>query len=452
MKTLSLRTLSLLGAVIVVVGAPLHADAAVVGPNVNLTRALGNQYEPAVAVNPQDAARIFVVARNETGGLYAASTGNGGLTWSAPGLLGGLPRAYGNASLAWDDFGNLFLVYLAQSTPSSPMYIALTMSIDGGLTFHSPAGVGAAMILPAVFPYLVGDQPTVTVGPGSAGSLGSVWVTYFSQGGIWVSGAAVSGLDLVAAFTSQPLPSQPPGVNFGDIAVGPNGEVMVTYGPNSGTSGVVSVNVDPDGLGPAPFGPSKPVAAVNVGGFTSIPAQPHWGIDPEAGLAWDRSVGLLRGRVYLMYTDQDPLVPGDTNIFVVFSDNLGTTWSLPVRVNDDVGTNSQFLPRLALDQSTGTIAVTWYDARNSPANNTAQYFGAFSADGTVFGANFQISTGTSNQANSVAAFTRKSDYADYTGSAFVQGFLVPAWADNSNSTGDNPDGATNFDVYTAIVQ
>ena len=30
--------------------------------------------------------------------------------------------------------------------------------------------------------------------------------------------------------------------------------------------------------------------------------------------------------------------------------------------------------------------------------------------------------------------------------------LVPAWAGNSNSTGGNSDGATEFDVYTAIVQ
>jgi hypothetical protein len=97
------------------------------------------------------------------------------------------------------------------------------------------------------------------------------------------------------------------------------------------------------------------------------------------------------------------------------------------------------------------IAVTWYDARNSAANDTAQYFGAFSTDfGASFGANFQIASGVSNQALSMAAL-KKADFGDYTSNAFVNGRLVPAWADNSNSTGDNPEGATNFDVYTAIV-
>ena len=37
------------------------------------------------------------------------------------------------------------------------------------------------------------------------------------------------------------------------FAVGPNGEVIVTYGPNSGSSGTIYTTIDPDGLGPAGF-------------------------------------------------------------------------------------------------------------------------------------------------------------------------------------------------------
>jgi hypothetical protein len=432
-----------------------------VGPNINLSKATGNQYETAVAINPKDNNQIFVVGRNEVGGLATARSSDGGVTWTSkiigttnPAAPGNVPRAYGNASVAWDDFGNLFLAYLSQNSSTSQfLYVTIALSTDGGANFYSPTGAGAAIIVPPNgSSYYTGDQPTVTVGPGSGGFAGSVWVTYFSIGGIWVSGAGVSGHGSVGTFASQPLPSQPPGVNFGDIAVGPTGEVIVTYGPNSGASGTIYTQIDPDGLGPAPFSGATPAASVNLGGFSYIPAQPNWGIDPEAGLAYDRSNGPYRGRVYLVYTDAPSVGSADTNIFVAYSDNQGATWSTPVRVNDDAGTNSQFLPHISLDQSSGMIAVTWYDARNSPANDTAQYFGAFSSDGgATFGANFQISAGMSNQANSIAAL-KKADYGDYTGNAFVNGRLVPAWADNSNSTGDNPDAATNFDVYAAIVQ
>jgi hypothetical protein len=36
--------------------------------------------------------------------------------------------------------------------------------------------------------------------------------------------------------------------------------------------------------------------------------------------------------------------------------------------------------------------------------------------------------------------------------SFVAGVIHPAWADNSDSTGNNPDGALDrFDVYTAAI-
>jgi hypothetical protein len=168
-------------------------------------------------------------------------------------------------------------------------------------------------------------------------------------------------------------------------------------------------------------------------------------------LAWDRSSGPHRGRVYLTLTDAPFAGSADTDIFLVWSDDLGGTWSPRVRVNDDTGTNSQFLPHISLDQSSGYVAVTWYDCRNSVSNTTAQYFGAISTNGGAsFSANFQISAGVSSEASSVPAL-KDADYGDYTGNAFAEGMLIPAWADNSNSTGDNPDGPTDFEVYTAPV-
>ena len=441
------------------IGLEGKVAAQTIGPNLNLSKLPGNQYETSVAINPNDNNQIFVAARNETGGILTARSSDGGATWTSRLMAtvtvpqpGDLPRAYGNVSVSWDKFGNLFVVYLSQGTVNSPAtYVTLALSKDGGATFYSPTGSGPAVILPNPTTPIVGDQPTVVTGAGSGGFAGSVWVTYFSNGGIWVSGAGVSGLGVVGPFASQPLPSQPVGVNFGDIAVGPNGEVMVTYGPNSGSSGGIYTNVDSDGLGPNAFSAYTLATPVNLGGFSYIPAQPNWGIDPEAGLAWDTSTGPHRGRVYLVYTDAPNVGSYDTNIYLRYSDNQGATWSAPVRVNDDTGLNSQFLPHLSLDASNGMIAVTWYDARNSAANETAQYFGAFSTDsGVSFGGNFQISTGVSNQALSIAAL-RKADFGDYTSNAFVNGRLVPAWADNSNSTADNPDGATNFDVYTGVV-
>jgi hypothetical protein len=436
----------------------IHAGLVTVGANQNLTRYAGNQYEAAVTFCATNSQLVFMASRNELGGLYTARSTNAGLTWtnkligqSAIASSGDIPRAYGNTSVAWDAFGNLFVAFLSQSSSkSAATYVALAVSKDGGQTFYAPYGTGPAIVLPAVTPAWVGDQPTVTVGPGVNGIPGSVWLTYWSNGGILASGANVSSSGTVSNFVSQILPSQPAGVNFGDIAIGPNGEVAVTYGPNSSSTGSLYLQVNTNGVTGA-FSAPLLVANVNLGGFSYIPAQPDWGIDPEAGLAWDRTSGAHRGRIYFVFTDAPFAGSADTDIYVVTSDNLGQTWSPRVRVNDDPGTNSQFLPRISLDQTSGNVAVTWYDCRNSISNNTAQYFGAISTNGGAsFGANFQISAGTSYHGRSVNAL-KDADFGDYTGNAFANGVLIPAWADNSNTTGDNPDGATNFDVYTALV-
>ena len=44
-----------------------------------------------------------------------------------------------------------------------------------------------------------------------------------------------------------------------------------------------------------------------------------------------------------------------------------------------------------------------------------------------------------------------NELGDYVGLDFYDSVLYPCWADNSNSTGDNPDGTGNFDYYGARV-
>lgn len=61
-----------------------------------------------------------------------------------------------------------------------------------------------------------------------------------------------------------------------------------------------------------------------------------------------------------------------------------------------------------------------------------------------------MSEGTSNSSAEVTGSS--FNFGDYTKLAFDSGTFYPAWSDNSNSTGDNPDGAlSKLDLYTAAV-
>lgn len=298
-------------------------------------------------------------------------------------------------------------------------------------------------------------QPTIVAGQGA------VWLVFNAGGPMVATGAPVNGLGTVGGFIPLEIVPGSNNCTYGDVAIGPGGKVMqVCSLTESGQGGgKLFVNVDPDGLGPAGFGRRVSVTDTHVGGFDFIPPQPDRSVDAEPGLAWDRTGGPHNGRAYLVYTAEQRNESDNTDIEVRYSDNDGASWSAPMRVNDDATTNSQFLPKISLDPTSGHLAVSWYDARHDLGiggpgdtdgvpNDDAQVFAAFSTDGTAFTLNRQVSAGTSNARDAQNGI----DFGDYSGLAFYGGLAHPAWADNSNSAGGNPDGRLHqLDVYTATV-
>jgi hypothetical protein len=410
----------------------LGSTTITVGPNVNITRAAGNQAESTISVNPANPLQLFESDTLSGVGRFSA---NGGVAW-ANSNLSALGTSLGDVQTAWDRFGNLFLTRFGNPSPSTSIIVA--RSTDGGATFgdvRTISGVSG------------NNQPSIAVGANS------VWVDFTNPSGqIVAAGAPVTGFNTVGAFSSlQTAPGTggaTPG-DFGDIAVGPTGQVAVVYQNNNSGVGpdTIKFNLDANGLSAGGFGAQSSVTGTNVGGFRPVPAQPNRTIDAEANLAWDTSGGPHNGRLYMVYTDAPSTGSNDTNIFVRYSDDNGTTWSAPVKVNDDATSDSQILPAIAVDETTGDVAVTWYDARNSLTNTMLQVFGAVTDDGGLsFSPNFQISTGT------ISCLVDGSfDCGDYDKMTYANGAFWRSWADNSNSTGDNPNGTTALDIYTARV-
>ena len=435
--------------------------------NVDVSQRHLNESEEAIAVNPTNRNNIVIVTNighreaGLTAGMFEGVSFDGGATWTTR-IIGNndnLGDACCDPSLSFDEYGNLFMTYLYQVENVVP----IALSTDGGLTFSVIANIAAPPKTTGkkapgdnrgLFRYV--DQPTITA------AKGEVWVVFNAAGPMFATGAPVSGLGQVGAFFAGEVVPGSNNCTYGDVAIGPAGQVMqacnlTTTGQGGGK---IFVNVDPDGLGPMGFGDRVFVAETHVGGFDFIPPQPDRSVDAEVGLAWDRTGGAHNGRVYAVYTKEQKNESDDMDIYVRYSDDDGATWSEGVRVNDDNTQNSQFLPKISLDQTTGNIAVVWYDSRNDLGtggagdtdgipNDDAQVWGAFSTNGgTSFTPNIQISAGTSNSHDSGNAI----DYGDYTGLSFFGGLAHPAWADNSNSTGNNPDGTLHqLDIYTAAV-
>jgi hypothetical protein len=415
--------------------------------NVNTSKRADNQAETSVAIDPTNPNRVFVMSNDLSvaEGMIASYSIDGGATWVSRIIADGsdgLPLSGGDPGAVFDKFGNLWISSLDDSNNG----VTIARSTDGGKSFTP---------FTTILPGAGVDQPTIVTGPSSTPGRALLAVTVHNNFGQYVSYLEVNGSGPIGAFSTPTLvPNSDNGIggNFGDIVIGPGGKVADIYqnaGSGAGPDNIY-FNLDPDGIGPQSFGPRSIATPTNVGAFFYPPAQPDRGVDAESDLEWDTSGGPHNGRLYLLYCDSPAVGSFDMNIFVRFSDNNGTTWSSPVRVNDDSGASTQMLPRMSLDPTTGNLAVTWYDCREDPANSSTEFWGTVSTDGgKTFLPNIKLSAG---QSTSGGAFSGGFDYGDYSGIDFFNGRFIGGWADNSNSTGDNPDGALTFkDIYVGKV-
>src|SRR5205814_8036293 len=136
-----------------------------------------------------------------------------------------------------DSVGKRFAVKIDFPTAGGDAIEVLTRS-DGGATF--------SVVTIATDANGNLGQPSIAVGDNT------VWVDW-TDGGVNLvkaSGAAITGLGAVGAFSAPESATGSTDGSFGGIAVGPNGQVMVTYqAPHGGVGpSTIRVNTDPDGL------------------------------------------------------------------------------------------------------------------------------------------------------------------------------------------------------------
>ena len=144
----------------------------------------------------------------------------------------------------------------------------------------------------------------------------------------------------------------------------------------------------------------------------------------------------------------DATANSGTDIFVSRSVDGGSTWSAPLRVNDDTPgvANDQFNQWLAVDPTDGSVHMSWNDTRNDPTHVSTDVFYAVSTNGgRNFGSNIKVTTAPTNE--TIPEADIYNQYGDYEGIAVFAGVAHPVWTDRRASV-----AALREEVFTATVK
>ena len=220
------------------------------------------------------------------------------------------------------------------------------------------------------------------------------------------------------------------GVN---LSTGPNGEVYAAWGIYDGwPQDEKSIGFAKSLDGGETWETSYRIIN-NIKGIRQSKVPQNMRVNSFPSMAVDVSGGSKNGTIYVVWTNVG--VPGqnsgsDRDVYLIKSDDIGVTWSEPIRVNqDEIGQGkSHYLPWIAVDPSNGTVSVIWYDNRNTDSNKSAEAWVATSNDAAETWEDFKVSD---------VAFTptpipgmASGYFGDYLGITALDGNVYPCWTDN----------------------
>ena len=370
------------------------------------------QGEIMVAVDPSDPQHLVATWMDS---VPSTLTGHGrsldgGVTWQTgitnPPGLSTYDGRY-DPSIAVDALGNVFECFANQGAGPG---ITVARSSDGGLTFTGSAGIEPNRWI---------DKPWIAADPVS----NNVYVAYAA-----VTSSGPDAINFTRSLDHGVSFSTPititGGTTFAElpmIAVGPNGEVYVLYW--NGGRYALDRSLD---QGVTWLATDRTVATRH-----GVPNPVNGGLRTSAivAIAVDRTSGPFRGRLYVVMNDGRNR---DADVYLTSSSDLGTTWTTPVRVNDDYvgGGTDQVQPTVWVDDA-GHVHVQFLDRREDVANLKLSIYLATSTNGGVtFGPNVRISDpgfvqgGIQGYANNWLG--------DYGGGVGAAGKNHIVWADGRN--------------------
>lgn len=310
-------------------------------------------------------------------------------------------------------YSSLFFT-VASFSPYTPLTaISVSKSTNGGNTFGAPV-IAASK---DAFTHFL-DKDWMAVNPAKPSQM-AVTYTDFDNSFTVCPTSLRTAIELVASmdggntwsapqvvFEACNAPPNFPSVQGSQVAFSPSGAVDVAFELySSGVPTGRQIDFQQTASLGAAFGAPVPVANIRgVGDGFAVQGGIRAFVDIQ-GMAIDRSGLSTDGNIYIVFHDSTNFVDvfdgnpyGYADAMIVKSTDNGATWDTPVQVNTNPeplsngrGTDA-YMPGVAVDNSTGEVAVCWYDRRNDPRNFRVDRFCGQSRDAAASFTNFRVTS------------------------------------------------------------
>jgi hypothetical protein len=393
-----------------------------------------NPAEVTIAINPKDPDNM-IAASFQTGvppkpraGSYHYVTFDGGKTWTTVATPDPTNLVQGDDVMAFSSDGVAYHAHLSfdgirlPRPPRAENGMIVNVSKDSGRTWSE--GTPAINHINTVIPFE--DKPGLVVdnaaGSRWKGNIYLAWTRFDVYGSanpedhsqIYFSRSTNQGQSFSMPFrisdTGGDCLDSDNTVEGAVPAVGPKGEVYVVW------AGPLGLVFDKSLDGGFTFGKDKVIANIPGGWDFSVAGLERANGMPTTGV--DLSAGPNKGTLYVNWIDARN---GDPDVFVMYSRDGGSSWSQPVRVNDDQLKNGkeQFFTWMSVDPVDGSINVVFYDRRDTSGATTGLTL-ARSVDGGRTFVNRKIDV-------KPFAPNPRIFFGDYSGISAYDGRVVPVF-------------------------
>jgi hypothetical protein len=387
--------------------------------------------EPSIAVNPRNP--LNIVAASVLDNIYV--TKDGGVNWQSIKVQSPF-GVYGDPALICDAKGTFYFFHLSDPTHGVGGYdsekldrIVVQQSQDGGITWSEGETIG--------FNHPKDQDkewPTVD----SKGNLYVTWTQFDKYGDQDPNCHSNILFSKSRNGTKWSLPvqiSQNPGNCIDDDntaegavpAISTDGKVYVAWA----NQGKIYFDRSYNG---GDLWLSNDLAIADQPGGWDMKIPGHDRCNGMPVLMINNSKTNVQGHLYILWADQRN-GETDTDLWMIRSSNGGDNWTSPQRINNDTTKTQQYLPWMAVDQSSGYIYILYYDRRAYDDLRTDVYL-AYSTDGGSVFKNIKISE---------TPFIPSDDkfFGDYNNISAHKGVIAPIWTRMD-------DGKTS--VWTSIIK